>query len=386
MLRLSDCVVVLDCLALVAGSYAGHVPVRVARVELPYQATAEAVQAADVAGQSDTDTESQVAATTQAPLRCKRKRSKRLTKDLSSVNAGEAAANRRHAAIQPVLQSAFAVFQDWLSKQDVQRLPDALRSGDALPSVTAATEAAMPGPACHTPAFPSVPTQQLAGSGDTPAREGDLDLLALAELKAVLKPKFRFLASAGELELLERALADARAASGAAHRSVGPHNSLLAFHGPSAASTAGEAQHCSTCLNRVPPTCQALSSGASTGSGAQHCRKCLSRRVLPPGAPHAGAVASAGADEWAGVEGSAQGCNLFDVLIGNEGGAEREALAFQTRVLVPPRARFLLSDVTRDCALCCLVRQPLSAWPAVYAKTVAIPKYRSTTCCQRTNL
>lgn len=351
MLRLSDSVFVLDCPALVAGSYTGHVPVRAAPVELPYQATTEAVQAANVAGQPDFDTDSQVAATTQAPLRCKRKRRKGPAKDQPYVNAGEAAANRRHAAIQPTLQSAFAVFQDWLSKQDVQRLPDALRRGGALPPVTAATGAAVPGPACSVAASPSVPTPQAAGSGDTPARESDLDLLALAELKAVLKPKFVFLAPGGEPELPGCAVPDAGAASGAAQCSMGADNSLLAAHVPSAASTASGVYHCSSCLSAVPPACTAPSPGASTTNTAQHRCSCLRSYLPPPHAPRmpaqANAGASAGPDEWADVGGSAQGCNLFDVLIGNARGEERTALAFQTAVLVPPRARFLLSDVAR---------------------------------------
>ena len=350
MLRLSDSVFVLDCPALVAGSYSSHVPVRAAPVKLPYQAT-EAVQAANVAGQPDSDTDIQAAATPQTPLRCKRKRCKGPAKDQAYINVGEAAANRRHAAIQPILQSAFAVFQDWLSKQDVQRLPDALRRGGALPPVPAATGATVPGPACSEPASPSVRTPQAAGSGDTPARESDLDLLALAELKAVLKPKFVFLGPGGEAELPGCAPPDAGAASAAARCHVRPSSSLLAAHVPPAASTACGVDHCSCCLGTVLPACKALSPGACTEDAAQHRCSCL-RSCLPPShAPRmptqADALASAGPDKRADAGGAAQGCNLFDMLIGNACGEERTALAFQTAVLVPPRARFLLSDVTR---------------------------------------
>ena len=326
MLRLSDSVVVLDCPALVAGSYTGHVPVRAAPVELPYQATTGAVQAADDAGQPDSATGSPGPAATQATLHCKRKRRTRLAEDQATVNAGEAAANRRHAAIQPVLQSAIAVFQAWLSKQDVQRLTDALRDSNALPPVTAASGAAVPGPACTAPAPPFKPSQPAAGSAGTPARESDLDLLALAELRAVLKPKFRFLAPAGAPELPGQALAEARAASGAARRGVPRGSSPLALSACSAASTASGARHCSDCLSsQVPPH-------AAPRSPAQACAE---------------ASACARADEQAGAAGSAQGCNLFDMLIRNASDEERKALAFQTHVLVPPRARFLLSDVTR---------------------------------------
>ena len=350
MLRLSDSVIVLDCPALVAASYTSHVPVRAAPVELPYQATTEALQADDVAPQPGSDTKSQVEATPQAPLRCKRKRRKGPAKDRPYVNAGEAAANRRHAAIQPTLQSAFAVFQDWLSKQNVQRLPDALRRGGALPPVTAATGAAVPRPACSVPASQSVPTPQAGGSGDTLVRESDLDLLALAELKAVLKPKFVFLAPGGEPELPGCAPPDARAASGAAQCSVGGGSSLLAAHAPSAASTSRGVCHCSSWLGVVPPACKALSPSPSTANAAQQRCSCQ-RSCLPTHAPRmpaqAGAGAPAGPDERADAGGATQGCNLFDVLIGNVCDKERMALAYQTAVLVPPRARFLLSDVTR---------------------------------------
>ena len=372
MLRLSDLVVVLDCPALVSGSYTGHVPVRAAPVELPYQATAEAVQAPDVAGQPDSGTESQAAATTQVTLRRKRNRRRpRLANDQSCVNAGDAAANMRHAAIQPMLQSAFAVFQDWLSTQEVQRLPDALRRGGAVPSDTGPAEAATAGPSCSTPASAPVPVPQAASSGDAPAREGDLDLLALAELKAVLKPKFRFLAPGGELP--GGILADARAASGPAQGSTGSCSSLHAFRASSAASTASRAQHCSSCLSSVPSACTEVSAGTSARRGAQYRCSCLRSDLLPPDAPgspiHAAAVASVGSHERAGIEGSAEGCNLFDVLIDNERGEERTALAFQTRVVVPPRARFLLSDVTRlrpllpgVCALCVAGCPRKSVW------------------------
>ena len=346
MLRLSESVFVLDCPALVAASYTGHIPVRPAPVELPYQAATEAIQAAGVAGQPDSDTDSQVAATPQAPLRCKRKRRKGLAKNQQHVNAGEAAANRRHAAIQPVLQSAFGVFQDWLSKQEVQRLPDALRRGGALPPVPAATGAAAPRPACSVPTSQLVPTPQAAGSGDMLARESDLDLLALAELKAVLKPKFVFLGPRGQPEL-----PDAGAASTAAHCNLGAGNSLLAARAPSAGSAASGVDHCSSCLGTVPPACKAGSVGACTTSAAQHRCSCLRSCLPPPHAPgmpaQAGAGPSAGYDEHADAGGAAQGCNLFDVLIENACGEEHMALAFQTAVLVPPRARFLLSDVTR---------------------------------------
>ena len=77
------------------------------------------------------------------------------------------------------------------------------------------------------------------------------------------------------------------------------------------------------------------------------------------------ASASAGAHEKPGAGGYVQGGNLFDVLIRNECSEERQALAFQTRVLVPPRACFLLSDVTRlrpllpsAPAACCVPRCP----------------------------
>ena len=347
MLHLSESVVVLDCPALVAGSYTGHVPVRAVPVELPYQATTDAVQRADVAGQPDSDADSQVAAANPGTLRCKRKRRARLAEEQLSLNAGEAAANRRHAAIQPMLQSAVAVFQQWLSKQDVQRLPDALRNSNALPHVNATTGAALPGPACPVPATTPGSPQQAASSAGTPARESDLlDLLALAELKAVLKPKFRFLAPAGEPEPPGHAWADPSAARGA----TDPSSLPLACNVSSGASTASGAQHCSKCLSTAPPTCKALSAGASARSGAQHC---LCSQVLPPVAPRspvqtrAVTSASAWADDKAGAGGRAQGCNLFDVLISNECVEERKALAFQTHVIVPPRARFLLSDVTR---------------------------------------
>ena len=351
MLRLSDSVFVLDCPALVAGSYSSHVPVRAAPVELPYQATTEAVQADSVAGQPDSDTDSQAAATPQAPLRCKRKRRKGPAKDQAHNNASEAAANRRHAAIQPTLQSALAVFQDWLSKQDVQRLPDALRRGGALPPVPAATGATMPGPACSMPASSTVLIPQAAGSGDVPARESPLDLLALAELKAVLKPKFVFLGPGGDPELPGCAPPDAGAASAAARCHVRPSSSLLAAHVPPAASTACGVGHCSSCLGTVLPACKALSPGACTEDAAQHRCSCLRSCLPPPHAPRmpaqAHALAPAGPGERVDAGGSAQGCNLFDVLIGNACGEERTALAFQTAVLVPPRARFLLSNVTR---------------------------------------
>ena len=344
MLRLNESVIVLDCPALVAASYTGHVPVRAAPVELPYQATTEAIQAANGAGQPDSDTESQVGATPKAPLRCKRKRRKGLAQDQRHVNAGEAAANRRHAAIQPTLQSAFAVFQEWLSKQDVQRLPDALRRGGALPPVNAATGAVAPAPACLEPASPSVPTPQAAGSGDILARESDLDLLALAELKAVLKPKFVFLAPGGKPALPGCAPPDAGAA--------GADKSLLTAHAPCAASAASGIHHCSSCLGAMPHAWNALSPGASALKAAQHRCSCLGSCLPPPHAPglpaQAGAGAPAASDQQGDAGGGAQGCNLFDVLIGNNAcGEERTALAFDTRVLVPRRARFLLSDVTR---------------------------------------
>ncbi|KAK9832584.1 hypothetical protein WJX81_001061 [Elliptochloris bilobata] len=69
----------------------------------------------------------------------------------------------------------------------------------------------------------------------------------------------------------------------------------------------------------------------------------------------------------AGANGSQQGCNLFDVLVENDSAEERQALAFQTAVLVPRHARFLLSDVTRmrpllpssvDTAYHCIVVDP----------------------------
>lgn len=39
--------------------------------------------------------------------------------------------------------------------------------------------------------------------------------------------------------------------------------------------------------------------------------------------------------------------NLFDRLISNDGDVEAEAVAHEARVLLPPRSRFLMSDITR---------------------------------------
>jgi hypothetical protein len=45
--------------------------------------------------------------------------------------------------------------------------------------------------------------------------------------------------------------------------------------------------------------------------------------------------------------GAAAAVNLFDRVIGNDGDCEAEAVAHETPVLLPPRSRFLMSDVTR---------------------------------------
>ena len=45
--------------------------------------------------------------------------------------------------------------------------------------------------------------------------------------------------------------------------------------------------------------------------------------------------------------GPAAAVNLFDQVVGNDGDAEAEAVAHETPVLLPPRSRFLMSDVTR---------------------------------------
>lgn len=47
------------------------------------------------------------------------------------------------------------------------------------------------------------------------------------------------------------------------------------------------------------------------------------------------------------LAGAAAGVNLFDRMIGNDGDTEAEAVAHETPVLLPPRSRFLMSDVTR---------------------------------------
>ena len=51
-----------------------------------------------------------------------------------------------------------------------------------------------------------------------------------------------------------------------------------------------------------------------------------------------GVVTSAGAET---------AVNLFDRVISNDGDTETEAVAHETPVLLPPRSRFLMSDVTR---------------------------------------
>lgn len=45
--------------------------------------------------------------------------------------------------------------------------------------------------------------------------------------------------------------------------------------------------------------------------------------------------------------GAAPAVNLFDRLISNKSDADAEALAHETPVLLPPRSRFLMSDITR---------------------------------------
>ena len=61
-------------------------------------------------------------------------------------------------------------------------------------------------------------------------------------------------------------------------------------------------------------------------------------RLHETGVPKQGNFTSAG---------SADVVNLFDRVIGNDGNTEAEAVAHDTPVLLPPRSRFLMSDVTR---------------------------------------
>lgn len=442
MQRLSDCVVVADCTMLVAESYVWHRPVPPVPLELPYQAAAEPT-GQDSADQSSFDCHSsQKYSTQQSAKHIKRKRRPH-TASKQALSPRRAEAQARHDAVLPVLQSAYVLFQNWLSEQRVPRLPDALHSPEAEPACSARSAPAVveqavpkardstalrsrekdcvaeeqpvlrlidllgsPGgePACPLRSVPAAANQALPeaaensalgspeqhcgaeslsertaaepnsngfaaqGSPEQPCdaehgrehtavdcgtlhEEGSLDLLALAELKAVLKPKFMFLPTsasigqgrpcggikgpplAGEVDVLVAGAAPTAARD--AHR-------------PGKARDADGSQQGACSPAAVLMEHAAVAGAASVRDSGQEAGGAGGSQVGARDPLRA--ITSTRGSDWTtkGGEGSLSSeCNLFDVVVEHEGAEECEALAFQTRVVVPPRCRFLLSDVTR---------------------------------------
>ena len=440
MQSLSDCVVVADCTMLVAESYIWHRPVPPVPLELPYQAVAEPA-GQDSADQSSFDCHlSQKCGTQQAAKHKKRKRPPQ-SASKQALSPRRVEAQARHDAVLPVLQSAYVLFQSWLSERRVPRLPDALHSPEAERACSARSPPAVveqpvpkprdntalcsrgkdcvaegqpvlrlidvlgsPGvePACpprsalavanqalpeaaeksalgspeqhcgaekaseRTAAEPEAKSFAAQGSLEQPCdaehgpehaavgcgtllEEGSLDLLALAELKAVLKPKFMFLPASASI-------AQGRPCGGSkGPPPAGEADVLVAGAAPSAARDAhrpGKARDgsqqgaCSPAAVLMEHA--AVAGAASVGDSGQ-------------GAGGAGgsqegarvalrAIASTRGSDWTAKGGGSSlssECNLFDVVVEHKGAEECEALAFQMRVVVPPRCRFLLSDVTR---------------------------------------
>lgn len=442
MQRLSDCVVVADCTMLVAESYVWHRPMPPVPLELPYQAAAEPT-GQDFADLSSFDCHSSQKYGTQQAAKHKKRKRRPQTASKQALSPRRAEAQARHDAVLPVLQSAYVLFQSWLSERRVPRLPDALHSPEAEPACSArsaprAVEQAVPKPtdntalrsrekdcvaeeqpvlrlidvlgspgvepACLLRSAPAAANQTLPeaaensavgspeqhcgadkvsertaaepeaksfaaqGSPEQPCdaehgrehtavrcgtlrEEGSLDLLALAELKAVLKPKFMFLPASASV-------AQGRPCGGIkGPPPAGEVDVLVAGAAPSAARDAhrpgkardGDGSQQGACspaavLMEHTAVAGAVSVGDSgRGAGGAGGSQEGARDPLR-------AIASTRGSDWTakGVGGSLSSeCNLFDVVVEHKGAEECEALAFQTRVVVPPRCRFLLSDVTR---------------------------------------